>query len=67
MKIEVFGDIIDNVRIHNKDYPIKENMYVKVNGFEIKGLVNLKSFFEGMLVKSDFDKLEIGYLGEENK
>ena len=42
-------------------------MYIKVNGFKIKGLYNLKLFFEGILVGSDFDKLEIGYLGEENK
>jgi hypothetical protein len=42
-------------------------MYIKVNGFKIKGLHNLKLFFEGILVGSDFDKLEIGYLGEENK
>ena len=59
--------IIDNIRIHNEDYPIKEDMYIKFNGFKIKGLHNLKLFFEGILVESDFDKLEIGYLGEENK
>ena len=68
MKIKLFNYmIVDNVRIHNEDYPIKENMYIKVNGFKIKGLHNLKLFFEGILVGSDFDKLEIGYLGEENK
>ena len=67
MKIKLFNNIVDNIRIHNKDYPIKENMYIKVNGFKIKGLHNLKLFFEGILVGSDCDKLEIGYLGEENK
>ena len=65
MKIKLFSDmIVDNVRIHNEDYPIKENMYIKVNGFKIKGLHNLKLFFEGIVVGLDFDKLEIGYLGE---
>lgn len=67
MKIKLFGDIVDNIRIQNKDYPIKENMYIKVNGFEIKGLHNLKLFLEGMFVDLNFDKVEIGYLGEENK
>lgn len=56
--------MINNVRIHNEDYPIKEDVYIKVNGFKIKGLHNLKLFFEGILVGSDFDQLEIGYLGE---
>lgn len=68
MKIKLFNNIVDNIRLHNEDYPIKEDMYIKFNGFKIKGLHNLKLFFEGMLVKSeDCDKLEIGYLGEENK
>ena len=70
MKIKLFGNnTVDNVRIRNKDYPIKEDMCIKVNGFKIKGLHNLKLFFEGILVNSnsDFGKIEISYLGEENK
>ena len=67
MKIKLFNNTVDTIRLHNEDYSIKEDMYIKFNGFKIKGLHNLKLFFEGMLVKSDFDKLEIGYLGEENK
>lgn len=64
MKIKLFNNIVDNIRIRNEDYPIKENMYIKINGFKIKGLHNLKLFFEGIVVGLDFDKLEIGYLGE---
>jgi hypothetical protein len=42
-------------------------MYIRINGYKIKGLHNLKLFFEGTLIGTDFDKIEIGYLGEENK
>ena len=59
--------MVDNIRIYNKNYPIKENMYIRINGHKIKGLHNLKLFFEGTLIGTDFDKIEIGYLGEENK
>lgn len=67
MKIKLFKSMVDTVGIHNEDYLIKEDMYIKFNGFKIKGLHNLKLFFEGMLAMSDFNKIEIGYLGEENK
>lgn len=67
MKIKIFDNKIDNIILNNQNYPIKENMYIKVNGYKIKGLHNLKLFFKGLLVSEKCDKIEIGYLGEENK
>ena len=67
MKIKVFNDKIDNIILHNKNYPIKENMYIKIDNHKIKGLHNLKLFFEGILASKELYKFEIDYLGEENK
>ena len=68
MMIDVLNEKIDEIQFGDTIYPIRENMYIKINGHTIKGLHDLKLFFEGFLTSKTSNIFEIGYyLGEENK
>jgi hypothetical protein len=67
MMINVLNEKINKIQFRHIDYPIKENMYIKIGGHTIKGLHNLKLFFEGILASKTSNTFEIGYLGEKNK
>ena len=67
MKIKISNNEIDTLTFRDRKYPIKENMYIKINNYKIKGLHDIKIFLEGILASNNYNEFEIGYLGEENK
>lgn len=61
MMINVLNEQINKLMFGGKDYPIKENMYIKIGNRKIKGMHNIKLFLEGILSSMAKYNWEIGY------
>ena len=64
--INVLDEQINKLAFGGKEYPIEENMYIKIGNHKIKGMNNIKSFLEGVLSTMAKYNCEIGY-DEKNR
>ena len=61
MMINVLDEQINKLTFGDKEYPIEENMYIKIENRKIKGMHNIKLFLERILSCMSKYNWEIGY------